>query len=568
MGESLPTRKRAAITTCHDERNARARGRNPAEPAAPTASSQGVTVEMMRPEPEDDRVLIVDFGGQFTQLIASRVREANVYSEIVPYTAEAAVAASRPRASSCRAVRRACMRRARRKCRSDLHGGRAGARHLLRHAGHGGGSRRRGRRRRQPRIRPRRAADHRRDAAVRGRGRIGEIAPVWMSHGDQVARAAAGLPRPSAPTRDAPIAAIADEKRRLYGVQFHPEVTHTPARRGDARQFPPHRIAGCAGAWTMAQFRESRSSGIRERVGDGRVICGLSGGRRFGRRRAAGPRGHRRPALVHPRRQRPAAPGRGRGGRRAVPRHVSRSDWTWSMREPRFLDALAGVTDPQEKRKRIGQLFIECSRTRPPRSASADFLAQGTLYPDVIESGGRRDGPAATIKLHHNVGGLPEDLAFELIEPLRDLFKDEVRALGLRARPAGRHRLAASVPRAGLGRPLPGRGDQGAARHAPRGRRDRRRRDQAGRAVSPRPAQAFAVLLPVQSVGVMGDARTYDDVVRRPLDRHRRLHDGRLEPLALRPAGPHLDADHQRGEGREPRGLRHQQQAAGTIEWE
>ena len=152
--------------------------------------------------------------------------------------------------------------------------------------------------------------------------------------------------------------------------------------------------------------------------------------------------------------------------------------------EDRFLAALAGVVDPQEKRRRIGHAFIECFADEAARIEGAQFLAQGTLYPDVIESGGTPDGPAATIKLHHNVGGLPEDLAFTLIEPLRDLFKDEVRALGLAAGPARGHRLASSVPRSGAGGPLRGRSDPAAAGYAPRGRRHRGRRDQAGRPLS------------------------------------------------------------------------------------
>ena len=175
--------------------------------------------------------------------------------------------------------------------------------------------------------------------------------------------------------------------------------------------------------------------------------------------------------------------------------------------------ALAGVTDPQEKRRRIGHAFIECFADEAAQIEGAEFLAQGTLYPDVIESGGSPDGPAATIKLHHNVGGLPEDLAFELIEPLRDLFKDEVRTLGPAAGPAGGHRLAASVPRPGPGGALP------RAESPSRGLDMLREADaivvdeikQAG--LYRQTAQVFAVLLPVQSVGVMGDARTYDDVV-------------------------------------------------------
>ncbi len=231
--------------------------------------------------------------------------------------------------------------------------------------------------------------------------------------------------------------------------------------------------------------------------------------------------------------------------------------------EDQFLAALAGVTDPQEKRRRIGHAFIECFTDEAAKIKDAHFLAQGTLYPDVIESGAAVDGPAATIKLHHNVGGLPEELGFELIEPLRDLFKDEVRRLGLQLGLPEDIVWRHPFPGPGPGGALPGRGDQDAARHAARGRRDRGRRDQGTPGLYRQTSQAFAVLLPVQSVGVMGDARTYEDVVAvRCVDTDDFM-TADWTPLALRPAGPHLDADHQRSQGRQPRGVRHQQQAAG-----
>ena len=225
------------------------------------------------------------------------------------------------------------------------------------------------------------------------------------------------------------------------------------------------------------------------------------------------------------------------------------------------LSALAGVTEPQEKRRRIGHAFIDCFKDEAKRISGARFLAQGTLYPDVIESGAAPDGPAATIKLHHNVGGLPEELGFELIEPLRDLFKDEVRKLGwnwaCRRISSGGTRFRAGLAVRCLG-------------EVTRERLDILREADAivvseikAAGLYRQTAQAFAVLLPVQSVGVMGDARTYENAVALRCVEHGRLHDGRLEPVALRSAGADFDADHQRSQGRQSRLLRHQHETAG-----
>ena len=235
--------------------------------------------------------------------------------------------------------------------------------------------------------------------------------------------------------------------------------------------------------------------------------------------------------------------------------------------EGRFLTALAGVTDPQEKRRIIGHAFIECFAAEALKIHDAKFLAQGTLYPDVIESGAAPDGPAATIKLHHNVGGLPAELGFELIEPLRDLFKDEVRQLGLQL----------GLPEEIVWRhPFPGPGL--AVRclgEVTRERLDTLREADAivvdeikAANLYRSTSQAFAVLLPVQSVGVMGDARTYDNAIAVRCVTTDDFMTADWTPPAVRPAGPHLDADHQRSEGREPRGLRHQRKPPATIEWE
>ena len=219
------------------------------------------------------------------------------------------------------------------------------------------------------------------------------------------------------------------------------------------------------------------------------------------------------------------------------------------------------MVDPQEKRRRIGHVFIDVFREEARSIAGARFLAQGTLYPDVIESGGAPDGPTATIKIHHNVGGLPEELGFELIEPLRDLFKDEVRRLGIEL--GLPDSLVWRHPFPGPGLAVRCLGEVTAERLEILRQADAIFLDELKKAGFDRQvAQAFAVLLPVQAVGVMGDARTYENVDRPPRRRDRRLHDRRLVAPAPRPAGPRLDPDHQRRQGRQPRRLRRDQQAA------
>ncbi len=332
---------------------------------------------------------------------------------------------------------------------------------------------------------------------------------VWMSHGDQVDDPD-GMFVSLAATETCPLAAVRLSDRPIYGLQFHPEVTHTNFGGQLLKNFVQD-ICGCEGSWDISSLIEQQIEQIRARVGSRRVICGLSGGVDSSVVAALLSRaiGDQLSCIF-------VDNGLLRSGeaqevRERFTDHF-KTDLHVANAQREFLDELAGVTDPQQKRKIIGRVFIEVFRKEAESIPDALFLAQGTLYPDVIESGASPDGPAATIKAHHNVGGLPEELGFELIEPLRDLFKDEVRRMG----------EALDLPEDLVWRhPFPGPGL--AVRCLGAISDDRLQILRAADEIVIEELceaglyrdiqQAFAVLLPVQSVGVMGDDRTYQDTI-------------------------------------------------------
>ena len=466
----------------------------------------------MKNELHADRILIVDFGSQVTQLIARRVRESGVYCEIHPFNAVTAdmVRAFDPKgiilSGGPATVTEATTPRAPDELfemNLPVFGICYGEQTMVSQLGGAVTLS-------DEREFGRAHVDITDDCVLfEGVWKSGENHQVWMSHGDRIDQLPDGF-RAVAITKSAPFAAIANDDKQFYAVQFHPEVVHTPDGAKLISNFT-HKVCGCGGDWTMSAFKDEAIQKIRDQVGSGRVICGLSGGvdssvvavllheaigdqltcvfvdHGLMRKNEADEvvtlfKDHYKIPLVH--------------------KDVSEM----------FIGKLTGVSDPEKKRKVIGGLFIDVFEAEAKKIGGANFLAQGTLYPDVIESVSFTGGPSVTIKSHHNVGGLPERMNMQLVEPLRELFKDEVRDLG---RELG-------LPDSFVGRhpfPGPGLGVRILGEIKPKYVKTLQLADDifleelTNANLYHKVSQAFAVFLPVKSVGVVGDARRYEYVI-------------------------------------------------------
>lgn len=459
-----------------------------------------------------DRILIIDFGSQVTQLIARRVRESGVYSEIHPYNLvtdafldeyapKAIILSGGPASATWAEAPRApekvfemgvpilgiCYGQ---QIMMQQLGG------LVETSDH--------------QEFGRAFVDVNEDCALfNGAWEIGAKEQVWMSHGDRVTKLAPGF-RSVATSEGAPYAAVANDEKKFYAVQFHPEVVHTPHGAQLIENFT-HGIAGCGGDWTMAAFKEQAIASIRRQVGDGKVICGLSGGvdssvvavllhEAIGEQLTC--------VFVDT--------GFMRKGEAEEVVTLFRDHYNISLihnnASEQFFEALGDEFDPEKKRKIIGGKFIDIFEAEAKAIGGADFLAQGTLYPDVIESVSFVGGPSVTIKSHHNVGGLPERMNMKLVEPLRELFKDEVRELGRELGLPDAFVARHPFPGPGLAIRIPGQPLTAECCDILRQADAIYLEEIRNAGLYDAIWQAFAVLLPVRTVGVMGDARTYDFV--------------------------------------------------------